>query len=241
MDEIKRKVYLDLFATPGTLLPVAAGLTAWIASWAMGGDAVMNFAGLAGVLTGAGVLASRLILGLDRITHNAYNHVLQRQRRLQEESLEQLEKRLSEGQDARTLNCLRELRHLYSRLQTEIEQRKVNAAEYGVIEGVEQLFHGCIQQLEHTAGLWETAATMKGPARQDLLRQREELVREVCDAVVHLGQTVERFHAVTTQKNRRELTRLRKELDQSMQVAREAARRTEQLIEQQPVDSRELE
>ena len=241
MDEVKKKVYLDVFASPGTILPVAGGLTALIASWAMGGNPAMNFAGVAGVVTGIGVLATRIILGLDRITERAYDHVVHRQQREQERALEHLHKRLLNDNDPRTHTCLTELRHLYSRLKEKVDAGKVNASSYDVIQGVDDLFQTCVTQLEHSVDLWETASTMMGPARNDMLRQRDELVDEICETVVHLGRTVDKFHAVTTNKNRKELARLRKELDRSMDVAREVERRTDQLIEEKRYSPRDFE
>jgi hypothetical protein len=241
MDDIKKKVYLDIFAAPGTLLPLAGGVTALLASWAIGGDAMLSFAGIAGVLAGVGVTATRLILGLDKITQDAYDHVVQQQRRQQEEGLERLHQRLLDDQDPRTQNCLLELRHLYSRLQNKVDSTKINSAAYGVIEGVDQVFRTSVQQLEYSVELWETAQTMRGSARRDLLQQREELVQEICDTVEHLGQTVDRFHAMTTHRNRRDLARLRKELDESLRIAREVERRTEQLTETRTYGPQESE
>lgn len=241
MDEVKKKVYLDVFASPGTLLPIAGGLTAWIASWAIGGNAAMNFAGVAGVLTGVGVLATRLILQLDKITQKAYEHTLEKQRHEQEAALEHLRERLVRDRDPRTQNCLEELRLLYARLKEKVDKGHVNAAAFGVIEGVDRIFHTCIAQLEHSVELWETAKQMRGSARDELLQQREQLVLEICETVDHLGKSVEKFHAVTTNKNRSELARLRSELDQSMQVARDVARRTEQLTQTYVDRSEEFE
>jgi len=229
MDEIKRKVYLDIFASPGTLLPVAAGLTALIGSWAVDGNAILNFAGVAGLLTGLGVLATRLILGLDQITQRAYEHVVDRQRRQQEDSLERLHTRLLTDEDPRTQTCLQELRHVYGRLQEQVAQGRVNAAAYSVIEGVDQIFQTTVAQLEHSVELWETAKTMRGSARQKVLQQRDDIVREICLTVDHVGQTMQRFEEMTTHKNRSELARLREELDQSIQVARQVERRTDEL------------
>ncbi len=230
MDDVKRKVYLDLFATPGTLLPVAGGLTAWIASWALGGDATLNFAGLAGVLTGIGIMSTRLILGLEQITQRAYDHVLTRQQQEREERLEQLHQRLLPDGDPRDETCLQELRHLYTRVKERSQAETMNAAAFSVLDGVDQMFDACVRQLEHSAELWETARSMKGPARANLLQQREQMIHEVCETVVHLGRTVERYHELTSHKNRSELARLRKELDQSLQLARAVEQRTEQLI-----------
>ena len=74
MDDVRRKVLLDIFAAPGVLLPLAGGLTALIASWAVGGNPALNFGGIAGILGGVGIMASRLILKLDRITQEAYDY-----------------------------------------------------------------------------------------------------------------------------------------------------------------------
>ncbi len=241
MDDIKKKVYLDIFASPGTLLPMAGGLTALMASWAMGGDAAVAFAGIAGVLAGLGVTATRLILGLDRITQDAYDQVVEKQRREQEESLERLHARLVKDQDPRTQNCLQELRHLYSRLKDKAGEDKINSATYEVIERVDQVFGTAVQQLEYSVDLWEIGRTMRGSAREDILQQREDLVRDICVTVDHLGRTVDRFHAMTTRKNRSDLARLRKELDESIRVAREVDRRTEQLTETRSYDPQEFE
>ena len=224
-DAVRRKVLLDIFAAPSTLLPIAGGLTALMASWASGGSATLNFAGIAGVLGGIGVLASRLILGLDRLTQDAYDFFVERQRADQETALEQLDDQLVKDRDSRTQNCLRELRHLYSRLKTKVDSGRITPGAYDVIEGVDKMFQACVQQLKHSLELWETAKTMRGPARESILQQRNELVEEVCESVIHLGNTVEQFHLVTTEKNREDLARLRAELDESLEVAKRVEER----------------
>lgn len=241
MDDVKKKVYLDIFASPGTLIPIAAGLTALMTSWAMGGNEILNFAGISGMLAGIGVTATRLVLGLESITRDAYDHVLRRQQHEQEESLERLHKRLLEDQDSRTQHGLRELRSLSSQLRSKVDEGQVNAAAYQVIEGVDRLFQTCVKQLEYSVELWETAQAMRGTGRDRVLQQRDELVQEVVETVDHLRMTVERFHAMTTHKNRSELARLRRELDQSMQVAREVERRTEELTHTRPPNTSEFE
>jgi hypothetical protein len=240
-DNIRRKVMLDIFAAPGTLLPIAGGLTAFMASWAMGGNAPLTFGGIAGILAGVGVLASRLILGLEGITKRAYDYVLEGQRTDQIAALRNLEERLLQDEDPRTEHCLRELWHLYSRMKEKCETGKINPAGYEVIEGVDKMFRVCIEQLEHSLELWETAKPMRGPARETLLQQRDALVREICATVTHLGAQVEQFHLMKTKKNRADLARLRKELDESIEVARRAEARATDFVESGQLDTRETE
>ena len=115
MDSVKRKILLDIFASPGTVLPIAGGITALLASWAVGGQSALNFAGVVGILGGFGIFASRLILGLEKITRDAYDHVMDKQKRSQEAALEHLQNRLETDEDPRTQVCLRDLRSLYTR------------------------------------------------------------------------------------------------------------------------------
>ncbi len=241
MDDVRRKVWLDIFAAPGVLLPLAGGLTALIASWAVGGNPALNFGGIAGILGGVGIMASRLILKLDRITQEAYDYFVQKQRSQQEQALEKLEQRLLLDQDSRTQTSLRTLRHLYGRLKEKVDSGTVTPAAYGVIEGVDKLFQSCVKQLESSADLWETAQNMRGSARKAMLEQREQLVQEVTEAVEHLGQTVERFHELETGRHRSELGRLRRELDESMRVAREVERRTAELTQPSQLESEQWE
>ncbi|MCA9211429.1 MAG: hypothetical protein KDB27_00055 [Planctomycetales bacterium] len=228
---VRRKVLLDIFAAPSTLLPVAGGLTALMASWATSGNAMLTFAGIAGVLGGIGVCASRLILGLDKLTQDAYDFIVDRQRADQESALELLDDRLVQDRDPRTQNCLRELRNLYSSLKAKVDSGRITPAAYDVIEGVDKMFSVCVQHLGQSLELWETAKTMRGPSRESILQQRNELIEEVCKSVVHLGSTVEQFHLVTTQKNRQDLARLREELDESLEIARRVEERKATLAE----------
>ena len=52
--DVRKKVLLDLFASPGTLLPVVGGFSSLILSWAAGGVSLLNFLGIAGILGGLG-------------------------------------------------------------------------------------------------------------------------------------------------------------------------------------------
>ena len=64
MDSVRKKVLLDLFASPWSVVPIAGGLSAWLLSWAVDGHMALNMAGLIGVMGGIGVMATRVIFGL---------------------------------------------------------------------------------------------------------------------------------------------------------------------------------
>jgi len=229
MDEVKRKVYLDLFASPYNLIPFAGGLTSLMASWAIGGHPTMTMAGIAGVLAGIGITASRLIWGLEGLTEKAYNYKLDNQQKLKERQLDKLDEKLTRDRDPRTQSCLRELRLLFGSLQKAVEKGNINAASYEIMEGVGKVFDESVKQLEHSHALWETARQMRGPARDSILQQRDEAIREVCATVVEVGEMVEKLLLSKTKRKKSELSKLRRELDESIEAARRAEARTAEL------------
>ena len=241
MDEVKRKVYLDLFASPLNLIPLAGGLTSLMASWAVGGDPTLTFAGLAGVLGGIGVTVSRLIWGLEGMTERAYNYRIDKEQREQEEKLDRLDEQLTQDRDPRTQTCLRELRLLYDSLHLAAEKGNITPTGYEIIHGVGKVFDECVKQLEHSHALWETARRMRGPARDSILEQRDEIVRDVCGTVAEVGRTVQDYLLSKTKKNQSELDRVRHELNQTIEAARRAEARTAELERTTRMDAEQFQ
>lgn len=242
MDDVKRKVLLDLFAAPSTLLPIAGGLTLLVGAWAFGGGGLFHFAGLAGILGGLGLFATRLVFGVERITNQAYEYVVKQQQAKQQEALEQLDRRLVKDRDPRTQTCLRQLRQLVSGLKRDIREGRIAASSRTVLNGIDQVFHVCVEYLERSYDLWNMAKGLEGRAKQRMLSQREEIVREVQQTVQHLGETVVRLQTMEGRHRPTELARLRDELDESLQAARRAEERVAQWTsEEKGYDASEFE
>ena len=229
MDEVKRKVYLDLFASAYSLITFAGGLTSLMASWAIGGNPTLTMAGIAGVLGAIGVTASRLIWGIEGLTERAYGYQVDKQQKDHERKLDKLDEKLTSDRDPRTQTCLRELRLLYGSLQQAAKKGNINTASYEIIEGVGKVFDESVKQLEHSHSLWETARRMHGPARDTMLLQRDDIVKEVVATVVEVGGMVERYLLNETKRNKSELRKVRLELDESIEAARRAEERTAEL------------
>ncbi|MEM6329064.1 MAG: hypothetical protein AAF790_02330 [Planctomycetota bacterium] len=219
MDDVKKKVLLDLFVSPWTVAPVVAGLSAWLLSWGVDGSTTLNLLGLAGVLTGIGVQASRLVFGLEKITERAHGYLTEKEHAEREAELDRLAARLRRDEDPRTQQCLDRLRKL--REVFEAEPPAGHAAQS--IKGqVDRLFEASVRQLERAYTLWERAQRLPAGTRGPLLKERAAAVNEVVLSANHLTRTVEQFHAFQVKDSDDELAKLREELDATIEVARRA-------------------
>ncbi|MCO6046450.1 hypothetical protein NG895_21335 [Aeoliella sp. ICT_H6.2] len=219
MDDVKKKVLLDLFVSPWTVVPIVGGLSAFLLSWGMDGSTALNLVGLAGVLAGLGIQASRLIFGIEELTEKAHGYLTEQERREQELRLDALAERLGQDDDPRSEECLRRLRKLYASLET-LPPTGSTATLFR--EKVDKLFRAAVRQLEKSLELWEKANRLPGQTGRPLLAERKNAIDEVVLTVNHLARTVEQFHAFQLQDSDDELAKLREELDRTIEVARKA-------------------
>ncbi len=219
MDEVKKKVLLDLFVSPWTLVPLVGGVSAWLLSWGVDGNTALNIIGLAGVLTGVGIQASRLIFGIENLTEKAHGYLTEKQKIEREQWLDQLTIELEQDDDPRSEECLRRLRILYDALKLE---PPVGHTAIAFREKVDKLFNAAVRQLERSLALWKKANRLPGRTGRPLLAERTKAIDEVVLTVNHLARTVEQYNAFQLEESDDELAKLREELDRTIEVARRA-------------------
>ena len=223
--DVRKKVLLDLFASPGSLFPLVAGLTLMIGAWAFGGGPTVAVLGLLGVLAGLGVSATKLIWRLEQITNDAYDYVHSQEVKQQEQTLDDLDQRLTKDRDPRTQNSLRELRELYRSFAEDVQSGKLARTACDVLDVMGELFRRCVAQLEYSYELWQTARKKSPEERQKVLHQREQVIEEVIETVRHVERTVEQFRGFAAKQGEDDLQQLREELDEAIQVARRTEER----------------
>lgn len=219
MDSLKKKVLLDLFVSPWTVVPIVGGVSAWLLSWGIDGSTTLNLIGLVGVMAGVGIQATRLIFGIEELTEKAHAYLTEQEKAEQDKRLSDLARRLEQDDDPRSEECLLRLRRLYDSLQSEAPK-----GHTAIIfrEKVEQLFQAAVKQLERSLELWEKAQQLPGSASRPLLKERRKAIDEVVLTVNHVTRTVEQYHAFQMQESDHELAKLREELDQTIEAARRA-------------------
>lgn len=230
----RRKVLLDLVAAPSTLIPAALGASSLLVSLAADGNtALWAFAGIAGLLGSMGVLATRWIYGADAIMRRAHESLTRADQQAKDRELDELDRRLRTDKDPRPEACLADLRALRDGFQNDATWSAGVGprSSQEIANKVEKLFQACIISLRRSHDLWETASRMRtADARQSALEQRERLVEEIRASVKQLAKTIDGVRAMSLQqKQDQDLSQVRQELDESLEVARRVEERMQSL------------
>lgn len=239
-DSLKKKVLLDLFVSPWTLVPIIGGLSAWMVSWGLDGVTALNLAGLAGVVIGSGIQATRLIFGIEDLTADAQKYLEEQEEEEQNKRLDALQRRLLRDGDPRTQDCLKTLRLLHASFHKDAaaDGSPITLALRGKVD---ELFHESVAQLERSFDLFHKARQLPRRAGGPLLEKRRQAVDEVVVTINHLSETIAHYHDSRLKKEAEGLARLRSELDETVEMARRAEARMDDLENERSYDIREFE
>jgi len=229
--KLRRKTLLNVVATPLTVVPFLAGMTAFVASWASGVRTDLGiFAAIAGLLGSVGVFFTRLLLGGDTYAKRALEELQEETHAKRERALDNLEARLVADGDPRTESALRDLRSLaraFERLR-ETGALKLNiASALDITSGVAELFEQCVNSLEQTLRMWHTAQEMRtDAAREPILKHREAMLTDVTNSIARLGHVLAAVQTLGSgDGTSSELARIGEELDQHLAVAKQVEER----------------
>jgi acyl-CoA reductase-like NAD-dependent aldehyde dehydrogenase len=105
---------------------------------------------------------------------------------------------------------------------------------------VRQIFDSSVRALEQTLQIGDTAKQLRmAEARKPLLDQRERVIKDIQAAVKQLGGTLAALQRMDTGgATNHELSRLRDELDQSLEIASRVEARLSSLLDQTETDVR---
>lgn len=228
--DFRRKYMLDLASDPATLIPGVVGATLLMGSWALGiGGGLSIFAGMAGVLSGAGMFFTRLAVGDQAAAQRALDEMQEDVRRERNRQLDELRSRLEADGDPRTQACLDDLRAL----ARDFEAMRALGGEFDVAHlfeiawSVDELFCQGVESLERSLNLIETARGMSSAQlKESLLKRRDGLVKDVEESVERLGGVLASVNDLGAWgEDSSKTARIRAELDEQLAVARRVAER----------------
>lgn len=236
--QIQRRVFLRLLGHPVVIAPFVLGVTAFTAVWALSLPLALGwFAGAAGALGSFGTYVTRLILDGGKTARAVLAETEQGKLSAAEAALDDLDRRLvAADNDPRPETALRDMRALVRALD-DFSEKADSLNEPAIIEvrsRVRQLFDHSVRSLEQTLRLGDTASQLALAAtRSPLLQQREKIISEVEACAKQLGDTLAALQGLDSgDQSRNQLSRMRDELDQSLQVAARVEARLNSFLDQ---------
>lgn len=226
-EDIRKKVFLDVFVSKSTLLPVVAGGT--VSLLAVAADQwLLAVGGVAGAAVGVGVFLTKFIFNLESVTENAFNYLQEKKQLEYEENLDKLESSLIE--DDR--DQLKVLRASYKHHKEQIKKGDILANEE-LEEKLEMLFQACQEQLKYASELHKSAKTLNGSAKKSVLENRKKVLVEIEDSIQCFNKIIEGIGSINTEKTNKSLSEIRNELSSSFEIVKRTEARVAELGKQE--------
>jgi hypothetical protein len=226
LKEVQNRVIREIFLAPSVVLPIVAGASAWLLSWAGNGIDALTLAGLVGVLGGFGWMATRAIFQTESLTHQTIAKMKLQALQAEQAELDRLDQLLSQDKDDRDQDLLRLLRAHRAQFEEFASQPEIAIRSQGILNSAKQLFAASVNNLSESYKLLEQSRKLSAKEQRTLLGRREQLLAEIRDSVDHLESTLTQYKKLTEKSTGGELTRLRDDLDANLLIAK----RTEERI-----------
>lgn len=229
LKELRRRVLRKIFLAPSVVLPVVAGLSAWLVSWAGDGLTSMNMAGLIGVLGGIGWAITRAIYGTEKFTQQAYHEMSSEAVQNEKRQLDQLDQLLCEDDDPRDQQLLRMLRSQRDQFREIASQPSLATRSSEVLARVEQLFRASVKNLAECYQLWLQSQKLGRVEQKTLQVEREKLLQEIRLTVEQVQTSLSEYRNLSKRAVGTDLSQLRGELETSIEIAKRTEERLREL------------
>jgi hypothetical protein len=227
MDELKKKILLDVFVTPGTVIPTTVGASLLLLSLVIG--PAWGFFGFCLLLLGGGLGLTNLLLRYDDISKQAIEKMERDRKDERNRHLDDLDAKLSSDRDPRDQEALRNLRSLYDCFMEDVKAGKISiAAGASMFHQIEEMFTQCVKQLEQQHEIWLTSKRVTGQLRDDLMKQKSAILDDVDISVRCLVDTVNEIRVLGIKAQKNELGKIQNRL----KIQLESAKATEKIIEE---------
>ena len=237
LKDFRSRIASELLWAPSVALPMVAGVSAWLISWAIGGAAALNITGLVLVLGSVGWLATRVIFLTDDVAAKIIRDDAEKVIKDEENKLDQLQSRLTSDRDPRTTDYLTLLRTCRSEFEEFAKSPGIVIQGQEIVKQVRQLFWSATEQLEQSLKLHALAERLSGVEKKKVHEQRENKLGEIRESIEHMQSAVKHYQELMNKEQQSDLGSLRDELDASLRVAKRTEERMRELEGSIDIDS----
>ena len=234
MVSLRKRILLDLFASPMTVIPTTIGTSLLLMSGIIGGDTA--FYGILGLLVGAGSLLTNFVFNLDHISQKASNQWLQEAQETKEQELNALDTKLAQTADPKDEQVLRNLRAVYQKFCSDLKSRESYSIPEDMLSTIDKLFKSCILKIEQSLELWTMSQTVTGQIRTRIISNRGKLLAEVEQSILDLSETIGEVWDLHRHADNTDLNRLRERMKTQLQVAKSTEERMRELTQENKLD-----
>lgn len=232
MNDFRKKILLDLFVTPITVLPMTIGISLLMLSTILGSG--WGFIGFCCCLLGIGGLVTNFLFNLRNICDRAIMQLMEKKTKDRNTALDELDVKLSSDRDPRDQTALRNLRGIYDCLMEDLRNGKIDAAvPSSMFDQIESIFDGCVVQLERQHEIWQTSRKVTGHLKNGLLKQKDSILDEVELSVKSLAEVVDEVRALGLKSHTGELSKLQQRLNSQLVAAKATDQLSTELDKQQ--------
>ena len=225
-----KRRFRRLLTAPTVLFPAVIGGGLSLLAWgSLGTIGVMGlgFLGLAGL-----VAATKLTIGKDKLTEQAWQDELKRQERVYRDELKSLRKVLRRDRDRHTSGMAKKLRDAFQRMWSLTPDPGEDGSIGQQFVLVDQLYRSCFGLLRRSVELWKAAQTVRtDEARDRLMASRDSVIGQVENSIRHLDATLDHLQTASLGNDESEMTARNQELQDELEKGLEVARAVEQRME----------
>lgn len=237
MEDLRKRILLELMITPATVIPVLFGGSLLLLSEILGGYSA--FLGFIGLLVGFGAFLTNLVFNLDKISKRALRQWHEQQIKIREKQLDSLDRKLTKTEGSNDESALRNLRVLYKSFGSDISgDRLSDHVPPQMLQSIDDIFKTCVAKLDRSYEIYLTAKTMTGKLKHDMQRQRLNVITEVESSVLELASVINEVRALKFKNEGNELRQLQKRLSSQLEIAKATEEGMASIMRDDGIDER---
>lgn len=214
----RRKVLKNLFFYPTIIFLV--GLIFLVSSFE--GPRFYRFPALGFICFALIFLLARMTIFFDSIVQSSFKQLVEERQKSQDRELDDLMAKLSMDNEPRNEDALLKLRSIYKLFSETVQSGVIK--EYDFLDTAEKLFKSCIVNLRGNYARLQSAIQLPAESRNELLKQGEQLLREVESSIASLTEALVEIQNITS-PDQDELLGIREELEERLDVAKKVEER----------------